>query len=557
MALFDGLRDRLFAPFMTAVFPRQANEMRRIMETAAKAYHEGPYVLTPDKLIEQLQENGLLSDLFTRLELDEFDLLYGTGPFDLTAYDRARAVQYAKHMARANVAIERAVEIWTDFTLGQQVQVTSDNPQATVVIEEAMKADRNNAVLSDESIEQFSYIALNEGEVAIAHWFGLDGRVTIRPVPSEQLEIKWLDPNDKRVPLWYVRKTENGEYWFPDWRATPDKLERVQPPRHAINLANPEGDVQTVSINGRDEPITRAVMQWHVRKRQDNGRGLPQFLGVMSWANQLTEFTSNRAAVARKAAMYTDNVKVRGGSRAVAAAQQRLQSSLANTTSGAGSWFDRNPPSTAGSDWIENEFVERTWQTRDTAAGSARYDGRMIAGVVSLGVGVPLHWLGFPDAIPGGLATARELLRPWLEQLQRYRVWITAVYRTMGQVIAKVGGIDITAEEVVVNLDIDKQLDIGVLITLTEKVGVMIEKGTFDPIAGDLILRALLSIILKNVGVPNAEELVAVTPETEEQAIGILEVVKTAVSRYREGETDPDQLIDFLVGSLVVERIVK
>lgn len=560
MSRIKRLQRYLFPRVIDRFFPDQGAEIGRLVEMSAAAYRAGPYLLPPEKLLEQFTAaSGGLGDLLSRLELDEFEL-FASDPLSFTSHDRARAVRYARHMHATNLAVERAVEMWTDFGAGQKVEYGSDDPGADEFLKEFTNSPRNESVLGEEQAEQISIAALNEGEVAIAHWLSFDGVDTVRLIPTDQLEILWLDPDDKTTPLWYVRKTDKGELYYPDWRATEAELNRRPPPDRAIRLDRPSGDVvDTVRIGGQDQPATRAVIQWHVRRRQINGRGLPQFLNAFEWAKVLEEFMSDRAAVARKAAMYTDNVTIQGGSRAVQAARSALESSLVNTTSGAGSWFDRNPPARAGSDWLQNALVNREWQNRDSGAAGARFDGRMIAGWTGLGVGVPLHWFGFPDAIPGGLATARELLRPWLEQLKRYRTWITAVYRTMGVVALSVAaGPGITVADlptVNVSLDLSLIVDIETLVRIFDSLSGAIEKGTFPPLEGETIMRVIMFLILDKIGVKDAEKLTTEAPEPEAIDVAVAEIVQVAIRNYKNGTAEADDVVDFLTRELVGKRL--
>ena len=130
------------------------------------------------------------------------------------------------------------------------------------------------------------------------------------------------------------------------------------------------------------------------------GRGWPQMTSGLTWSSAYGKILQDRAAVVRKRAMYDSKVKVKGGQRALAYVQGRVQSS--NVTQGG---MERNPPAAAGSDWLENEAVDRSpINMGNSGAQEAELDSTAIFGMATLAGGLFPHYAGKGEAFR--LATA-------------------------------------------------------------------------------------------------------------------------------------------------------
>lgn len=508
-----GIRRRIKTAVQDIVFADEVTQMKTVLRMADAIYREGKFALPPEQLIQQLIESDAYGDLVQRLQLDEYFLFNS----DTYSYDRNRAVAYARYMSATDQNVSNAVEMWTDFSLGKGVRVESENYPS---VERAFNASQNEQLFADENVHQISFDALNEGELAFAYWFDpLTVGITapsIRAVPTDQLEIIWLDENDKTTPLFYKRQLKDGTaVFYPDWRARVADLDKVSLPANAkrtdrMSAINPQNGRLT---DGETAESLVAVMSWSRMNKYANGRGLPRFRVAFEWAKVLTQFMSDRAAVSRKAAMYTENVTISGGSRSIRDAVQRLQSSLVNSAA-SGTIYDTNPPPVAGSDWIQNDQVSREWQNRDTGANNASLDGRMLAGQLSLGTGVAPHWAGFPDSIPGGLATARELLKPWMAKIERYQLWLSGTFKTIALVCANIEAqlvltdsprIQKNETDISVSLLSPILTDTDQLTAVLGAINTSMKDGTLDPTMGALAQEIILVLLMTKVGVPDYE----------------------------------------------------
>ncbi len=526
-------------------FPKYVEEMQRAMSIWESAYHRGKAIMPPAELARQLQENGQLTDLILRLRGE----LVGAG-FSFTLADRTRAVQAARYYSATDVSISRARSMWIDWGLGKRVAVTAtDNDKATAVLNEFWSAPRNMHVLGSQRIhEEVGYRSLDEGEIAFACWWSpVDKLVTVQVLPSDMLEVVWLDKNLHDIPLFYkYAPAPMQDLYFPDWRATKEMLAKATLPEGALRADQPNAVTGSILLGDGEQAATPGNMVWARRNTVDEvGRGMPQFANGVEWAKVLTQFMGDRAAVARKAAMYTDTITVDGGSRVTADFKSRLESGLVS-----GDRFQDNvPPFAAASDWVQNEAVNREWQTRDTGATSARFDARMLAGMLGQNTGLPLHWAGFPDAIPGGLATARELLKPWQQLIGRYQLWLSSVFEELSANVLTIRGTDTSELQIVVNMETPIDIDLSFLVAMLKQVVQAFTAGLLAEETAQALLKQLYTLALTEFGIRNASELVDMVAATEGGRIEDMarQVLQAAVA---SGQADL-QAIALLVAELI------
>lgn len=357
------------------LFPGHMQEVDRMVGVFEDAYKRGGLLMPPQAIIQQLRENGQLLDMILRLR--GAVALTGLGAANQVLYsdsDRRRAIQESRYMAFSDVNIERAVALWTDFGLGKRVTVTSAVGDTAVDNELTafFTKPENLPIIGQDNIQEISKDSLNEGELLAVFWYSpMDGVATIRTIPTDQIVVLWEDQATKKVPVLYLHSTNTGEWYYRDWRASDEAVERIVvtlPKGDNIKLTWQAADKnQVVNLNGRDVGATQAIALWKVRNRI-NGRGVPQFYNGLPWADELNQFIGARSAVAQQAAAYAEKVIVKGGSRPINSLKDSLQSSLAT----GNEWIERNPSPAPASTWIENEQVTREWMNRDTGGGIGR-----------------------------------------------------------------------------------------------------------------------------------------------------------------------------------------
>ncbi len=364
------------------------------------------------------ETDALLLDLIMRQR--GYEPLYGVSDDGMNESLRVQLVKYSRQMTLNDPLQSRIVRMWTDFGFGTRVDILPDEA-GVEAWSEFWHARRNRPVIGPTNIHRLSQMLLTDGEVFLVYFIALNGDVTVRCVRSDDIREIIYDEDDSDIPLYYVMNSDKGLIYYADWQANSRDLARVEIPDGAITA-------------DQLRPGTQVVMQ-HLAYDVHNGRGWPLFRTSWEWNKVYTQFLGDRAAVARKAAMYTEKIKIKGGSRTLDAIAAKLGSSLASSD------VERNPAPVPASDWLENDAVERVWMDRNTGAINARVDGMMLMGQVSLATGAPLHWLGRPDSTQNR-ATARESMLPFKEQIERYQLFWRQAFEDMYQIVMTAAGIE-------------------------------------------------------------------------------------------------------------------
>lgn len=454
-------------------------------------------------------DRGVLSNPSQPARLGELDNRYADLLMDLAGYVpiggvssfqsverlfneqmRQRAVTASRLMAHNDVLISRAISIWTDFGFGQHVTVTPNDPALKIIFNRFWRAPRNRAVLGDAVIQENSDNSIRDGELFWVVWVSmLDGEATIRRLSTESVRAIIPDPDDPDTPLWYVRAEPEGDVYYPDWRAEPEALARAPIPDRARSADSLRALTRVVVI-----PIQRNKI---------GQRGWPQTRQALTWAQAYDTFIRDRATVAKKAAMYVEKMTAKNtNQRGVDNIIATLQSSLVNTGYGP----DRNANTVAGQTWVQNEQVDREWMSRDTGAQGAQIDGITIMGQGATGMGVPINWLGRPDAMQNN-AVAKDTNLPWYEQAQRYQTFWSAAFSDLVEVVGRFANeygrqaiSDFSAE---VGLDSPFQNDIE---EITALLGAVNSAG-LDAAVSVQVNTALVDMALKALGVRDTEAL--------------------------------------------------
>lgn len=543
------LRERFDNYVLPRFFGRHMEEVVTMVDVLEDAYDRGGLLMPPEKVIQRLEESGQLVDLIMRTRGRAFGLTH-----QLSETDRDAAVQQATWMFDTNVNIERAVRMWTDFGLGERVNIRADDNAANNILDEFWNAIRNSAIIGQRHLHERSQDAMNEGEIALIFWYSvIDGTSTIRKMGTAGLRVVWEDPLDKTIPLLYLRDLGERTLAYRDWRTSEarfeEELDKLNGPVNADDF------VPTITIGDDDIPVTKHVVLWATRNRNNIlGRGMPQFNNGLEWARVLQDFMGDRAAVARKAAMYTEKVKIDGGSKELSKFKSRAEGRL-NTGYGTGPIN----PYPAASDWVENTGVTREWMNRNSGGTSARYDGRMIAGQLSVNTGVGLHWMGFPDAL-ANRSTAEEILRPFWQQIERYQSWWTSVLEDVGRIVLMLADEHSSASvdpetKIVVTLEVPISTEVQNIQVLLKEIREQINSKNIPQETGLAVVRELSLLALDKMGLRDAA---ATYPEAsmddfEDEVPPPIppgkreEISQDVIENWRAGLLEDRAVIDYLV----------
>lgn len=533
------------------------DERRKLEETQKiwmRAYLEGPGLLSPQQLVEQLAEQD--SYLLQRL-IDERQWERLGGPLaglDLTEEDRLRAVRVARRRTHYDPQAQLAVEAWTNFGFGRGVEIVpqDENELAQEIWDEFWEARRNSPLLKQRQIHKLSDQITQDGEIFFIFWVSELGQGkwrtdTLRTLATDQIaEIVTLEDDDQ-IPLYYVQHLHeaasvNGrnylKIYYPDWQAMPEQLQTVELPRDSILAADQRKMTGAVALHAALNQIPS----------QTGLRGWPQFKTAYQWFRVYGAFLGDRAAVARKAAMYPEKVTLKGGSRPVDAMALRLGSSYSR-----GGSYEQRPGAVAGSDWLQNEAVNREWMTRDTGAAGARVDGMTLLGQASAGTGVPLGWQGRSDAWQNR-SVAEMVVMYFEEVMNRYQTFWTDVFSDMCEIVLRTSGKEFENYKANVTLQapIDREVgDITGLMTATSNALTALAIGQDVAERGN---EALLAMGMGELGVDNAAEVLR-PPEEEAPGLEDEEVMARLIQEMAEGVKRGDVALEDVVTWAVGEAV--
>ena len=509
------------------VLREQYQQLTTQAEAFRHAYEKAPHWMSQQGLLSEV-DTKTLSYLQRHMGYDQIASWGGQEPGE---EDRRREVKNARWYHQWDPVTGQAVALWTDFGFGQAIIITPNDPNAEEDWTEFWRATRNRPLLGARKIHKLSDDLLVDGELFLTFFVNKQGGdSTLRHIDTLEVTEIVKDPEDKETVLYYRRDFTMGKnnapttWYYPDWQAEPEALARADLPKGAI-----------IASKMKD---TTDVVVLHVAINETDGRGWPLMTRGAPWAKAYWNFLQDRAAIARKVAMYVDKLRVKGGSRALDAVKSAVQSSMVTDSGG----WETNPPAVAGSDWLENEAVKRERLPQATGAGDARIDGMTIVSQAGIGMGITNPaLLGRPDAMQNR-ATARELALPMIRRWDRYQLLWGSVWRDVVEIVLsmkeKYGDESYEDKGANVSTDAAIQIDLDIL-----------SKAVIElVVAGLMPKKQAMLIILKRpeFGIENADELInEMFPDGEEQeedAAGSLEEIaaqlRELASEAMEGDAE-------------------
>ncbi len=488
------------------VLREQYRELTTQAEAFRVAYEKSPHWMSQQGLLSEL-DSGTMSYLQRHMGYNQIASWGGKEPKE---EGRRREVTNARQYYQWDPVTGQAVALWTDFGFGQTITVTPNDPNAEEDWTEFWRAKRNRPLLGARKIHKLSDRLLVDGELFLAFFVNEEtGEATLRRIDTLEITGLVRDPDDKEAVLYYRREFTAGKshtpitVYYPDWQAEPEAFARADLPKGAIIASDQKSGTDVVVL--------------HAAISEVDGRGWPLMTRGRPWAKAYWDFLQDRAAIARKVAMYVDKLKIKGGSRALDAVKMAVQSSMVTDR---GSW-ETNPPAVAGSDWLENEVVDRQRLPQTTGAGDARIDGLTILAQAGIGGGITNPaLLGRPDAMQNR-ATARELAMPMLRRWDRYQIFWGSVWRDTVEIVLsmKEKYASKSYEDKGANVSTDAAIQIELAI---------LSKALIDLVAAGLIPRreaALIILKRPEFGIENVDELIkTLYPETEGPADALEEI---------------------------------
>jgi len=370
----------------------------------------------------------LLSERLAELELamddDGWLPLDGWTAVEFSRDGLDRLIRLARLSYLKNPLINHAVSIQAHYVFGQGVNVRGKRDLVNDAIQ-TFWDDRGNR----KSLTRQQALTMKEVELQVAGNVALSlfpsrvsGRVKIRTVPIEEIREVIRNPDDAQEPwfykrVWRERRLNNGVFqepvqrtaYYPDWGFRPRRMPGTLD-GNPIHWGSP---IYHVKVGGFDS--------WAF--------GVPEVYSALDWARAVKEDLEDYLTIRKALARFVWRLKTPGGAAGVAAAKDRL-----GTTVGSGSYLETNPPPLAGSTFIgaQEQRDPVTGRTiagvdmepiRTAGATPSLNEGRRVGLMVAAGTGIPETML-FGDADVGNLATAKTLDRPTeLQMMNRQALW--------------------------------------------------------------------------------------------------------------------------------------
>lgn len=432
-----------------------------------------------------------------------------------------------------NPLIKRGVKLHSFYIFGRGVSISAKDETINDVIQAFIDDKENQLELLGAIARKQKDIDLRlDGNLFIVLFVHpATGKVRVSTIDPNEIEDIICDP-ENRNKVWYYKriwsyntfdlatgeqKTETKTRYYKDFRYTNDRSKI--------------GDIEV-----DNNPI------YHIKVGGfSNWRfGVSEVYSALDWAKAYKSFLEDFATVTKALAKFAWNVKVKGGSRAVAAAKTKLGTTFASSSDAGGT--ETNPAPTAASTWINDDVPLDPIKTANSTTPAD--SGRPMRHMVASGVDLPDPMLS-GDPQQGALATAKTLDRPTeLGFLDRQELW-KEVYANLidyviyQSVIAPNGELNAIAniiyneygEQVIeFNGDINQTIDIDFPPVLErdtkEYISAIVSAVTLDGKAPMVIkdLKYIARIMLTSLGFDDIDEtLDELFPEGEEQTIAVPE----------------------------------
>lgn len=375
---------------------------------------------TVKHLQEQLQQQANNLELYQERIADLELALEDIGWQRLTwqtdqefSVDGLRRIRYlARLFFLKNPLVKRAVTVQSHYVFGQGVSIASPEPVVNEVIQRFLSDAKNQAELTTHQarIMKEQELALLGDVFFVLFPSRTTGRVLIRTIPPDEVDDIICNPEDAKEPWFYRRRWQATRFdpsgnpirssqtaYYPDWRYTPSFKPR-NIGQHPVRWESP---VYHVKVGGLS----------------DMKFGVSEVYAAIDWARAYKEFLEDWATLTRAYSRWAHKITTKGGSRGIAAAKSKLNTTFGNSGTGT----ETNPPPLVGSTFLQGEGTNLETMRIGGANVSAE-DGRRIMLMVMSAVGLPETFFG--DASVGTLATAKSLDRPTeLKMVDRRTLW--------------------------------------------------------------------------------------------------------------------------------------
>jgi len=362
-------------------------------------------VLIRDDSVELYQE--ALAELELAIEDTGWMRLTLEGQREFTRSGLQRLIRLARLMYLKNPLIKRSSLLEAYYVWGRGVTIKARTASVNDLIQAFLDDPGNQKVFSGHEARLKNCVGFRvEGNVFFALFTDpATGWVQIRSLAVDEVQDIICNPDDVAEPWFYRRAWTETTI---DAKATAaGQAARTQKTAYYPDIAyNPNDQPKkfgTVEIRW-DSPV------FHMTRGNLPGMrfGVPEDYSAFDWARAVKENLEAYANRMQALSQFAWKFTTKGGKAGVAAAVNRLGSSIGAAPSG--SLVERNPPPVKGSTLVQSQATDMA-PFQIAGATVSPEEGRRLGLMVSAGTGWPDTML-FGDADAGSLATATSLDRP-------------------------------------------------------------------------------------------------------------------------------------------------
>ena len=360
----------------------------------------------PDPMVEVLSES--VRDLSLQLEDRGWKRVGSDDEGTMTRESLVQAAQDGRALAVAHPLVRRGINLRTSYVHGQggpQISVETDDADVNAVVQQWWTAAENqNALTGPEARARLERSLSTDGNVFIASFTNpVDGRVTNRTIPFEQITRIITNPEDR------------GQVWFYE-RTYSKRAEAFSTTEQSVTVLYPDlayaPAVRPHSIQGMrvlwDQPVR------HVKVNDLDGweYGIGDTFSVASWARAYRDFLQDWVKLMRSLSQFAWRGTAEG-KRAQRARQAlaRAQQGIPGNDGSVGATYVSAPGETL-------EAIPKTGATIDADSG------RPLLAMIAAGLDVPVTMLSTDPGITGARSTAETLDEPMYRAMRsRQDVW--------------------------------------------------------------------------------------------------------------------------------------
>jgi len=520
---------------------------------------DGKTVATREDLAEQLraeqESNLILTEAMVDLEMALDDVGWrklSSGVRDeFSPEGRRRIREMCRLMVVSNPLIKRGVTVRIGYIWGQGLTVAAragvDSAQNVDEVVQMFWDDNEASLTGSQAEEELERALASDGEVFLALFTNpLVGRVQVRSTPTDEIVDIITNPEDRDEPWFYIREyvTQVLEAGY----ALGNTRTRAQTMKVAHPALGYRPSQRIKTLNGAEVRWDAPMLHVPVNRLDGWKYGIPDVYASIAWARMYRDFLVDWAQVVRLLSKFV--WKASGGTKS--RAQTAAAAIKANAERTTANGVPVPPP--VGQAAVTGpgnnlEAIPKTGATIDAESG------KPLAGMAAAGLGIPVHVLLADPGQTGARAVAETLDLPTiLEMTMRRVLWQTALDRVIQHAIDAAveaprgslrGTVTIDAwgrKLVTLAGEVERTVEFDwpplIDVDPVELIKAVVEaEGTT---VGQAIPLTMLRVLLKALGVKDAEEIIAevTDPETGAFIDPRASAGQAAADAFRRGQ-DP------------------